>query len=600
LTRWPKPAHTPHVIRPARVSSVLRFLLPAVWLVACAVPVAAKSYSADRFDVTAWLLSDRSLTIEERITFRFEGGDYTYVFREIPQDRTDGVRDLEAEMDGVPFRTGAGPGSIELKEGRSVRVTWRFAPTSGRHTFTLRYRLAGAITQEDEENVLAWRLLPSTHAYRIDQAHAVAALPPGASLMGRPSVRPAEGHVSVDYAPDGQAAERIVTSANDLGPDDSITLKLRLSPAGFTSTLPIWQREALERSRRGPWLLAVAAAVLVLGLSWLASFSSAWRRSDVRVHARSARAAAQPQPLLPVAIATRLAGASAGGPPFAATMVDLANRGVIGIAEAAGRRRLQGRRFVARLLRELPALRGHERAWIDVAFGRAGTHRSAEVPLERLQRQFARGRNAFTLGVDEEMRQAGLVDPERVAARGSLVRAAVLTVVLALAGTGVAIVLVSRFGRWAALIPGSLAVVATVYAIAPAAFRSSLAKASGSRRGGRRTSRRYAGSQKRKSRSPPGGVLNCWPTRSQRASAPRGSAKSQARPDTVRHLGGFTPPRAWRTSATRRSWPFWARTRARRPRERERARGAEAEAAVPPAEARAAQGNCRPHHASGG
>ena len=151
-------------------------------------------------------------------------------------------------------------------------------------------------------------------------------------------------------------------------------------------------------------------------------------------------------------------------------MVDLANRGVIGIAEAAGRRRLHGRRFVARLLRELPALRGHERAWIEVAFGRAGTHRSAEVPLERLQRQFARGRNAFTLGVDEEMRQAGLVDPERVAARGSLVRAAVLTAVLALAGAGVAIVLVGRFGGWAALIPGSLAVVATVYAIAAGSF----------------------------------------------------------------------------------------------------------------------------------
>ena len=131
------------MVRPGRVSSVLRLLLPAVWLVACAVPVAAKSYSADRFEVTARLLADRSLIIEERITFRFQGGDYTYVFREIPQDRTDGVRDLEAEMDGVPFRTGAGPGSIELKEGRSVRVTWRFAPTTGGHTFTLRYRWQG-------------------------------------------------------------------------------------------------------------------------------------------------------------------------------------------------------------------------------------------------------------------------------------------------------------------------------------------------------------------------------------------------------------------------------------------------------------------------
>ena len=458
------------MIRPGRVSSVLRLLLPAVWLVACAAPVAAKSYSAERFEVNARLLSDRSLTIEERITFRFEGGDYTYVFREIPRDRTDGVRDLQAEMDGVPFRTGAGPGSIELKEGRSVRVTWRFAPTTGRHTFTLRYRLAGVVTQEGAENVLAWRVLPRTHEYRIDQARAIVALPPGASLVGRPSVRPAEVQVSVDHAPDGPIAERIVAGANDLAEDDSITLKLRLSPAGFTSTLPNWQRDALERSRRGPWLLVVAAAVLVLGLTWLASFSSAWRRSDDRVHARSARAAVPPQPPLPVAIGTRLAGASAGGPPFAATMVDLANRGVIGIAEAVGRRRFRGRRFVARLLGEPPGLRAHEGAWIDLAFGRAGTHRSTEVPLERLQRQFARGRNAFTLAVDEEIRQAGLVDPERVSARRSMVRAAVVTAVLGLAGAGVAIVLVSRFGGWAALIPGSLAVIATAYAIAAGSF----------------------------------------------------------------------------------------------------------------------------------
>jgi hypothetical protein len=138
-------------------------VLAAVSLAAFAAPGAARSYSADRFDVTARLLTDRSLSVEERIVFRFEGGDYSYVFREIPQDRTDGVRDVDAAMDGLPFLVGDGQGSIEVKGGRSVRVTWRFAPTSGTHVFTLRYRMAGVLTLDGAENVLAWRVFPHKH-----------------------------------------------------------------------------------------------------------------------------------------------------------------------------------------------------------------------------------------------------------------------------------------------------------------------------------------------------------------------------------------------------------------------------------------------------
>ena len=396
------------VTRPRRVSARLSLALAAAWLAAAAVPAAAKSYSADRFDVTARILPDRALTVEERIVFRFEDGDYTYVFREIPQDRSDGIHDIEAEMDGVPFRPGTGTGSIELKHGRSVRVTWRFAPTSGTHTFLLRYRLAGVITSDASENVLAWRVLPREHDYRISRARAIVQLPPGVRLIGPPSVRPAETEVGVE---DGPPAQRVVASATGLGRDDSIRLDLRFSPEGFTGTLPIWQRQVLERSDRGPWLLFVAAAVLVIGLGWLASFFRAWPRSDDPVHATSLPRAAPPQPPLPVAIASRLAGASSGGPPFAATMVDLASRGVIAIEEASVRRRLRGRQFVARLTQQTPGLRPHEAAWLYVAFGAAGTHHNAEVPLGRLQRQFARARNAFTLAVDDEMRQAGLVDP---------------------------------------------------------------------------------------------------------------------------------------------------------------------------------------------
>jgi hypothetical protein len=86
-------------------------------LIASVTPASAKTYAAERFDVTAELLTDRSLAVEERIVFRFEGGEYTYVFREIPLDRSDGVADVAAEMDGTPFAEGEGPGSVDVDEG---------------------------------------------------------------------------------------------------------------------------------------------------------------------------------------------------------------------------------------------------------------------------------------------------------------------------------------------------------------------------------------------------------------------------------------------------------------------------------------------------
>ena len=449
-------------------SSPLTALLVAVLLAGCAGTAAAKSYTADRFDVNARLLPDRSLSVEERIVFRFEGGDYTYVFREIRQDRTDGVRDVAADMDGAPFRVGPGAGSIEVKQGRAVRVTWHFPPTSGTHTFTLRYRLAGVVVQEDAESVLAWHVLPREHAYRIGEARALLELPPGVRFTSQPSVEPASAELRVEYAADRQVAERLIIGVPGLGHDASMTLRLRVAAGPFTSDGPVWQREAFERSRRGPWLLIVAGTVLVLGLGWLSAFWSAWGRSTDGPRNARARQATPPDPLMPIAVAARLGGGAAHGPHAVATMVDLAARGVITIDEAPGGRRV-GRRFVARLAQEPAGLRPHETAWLDTAFG-AGTPRDSEVPLARVQRRFTHVRNAFRRALQEEMRHLGLLDPERIAARRMLVRGAMVALVLALAGSGVAVVLASRFGAWVMVIPVSLAVVAAAFGIAAGSF----------------------------------------------------------------------------------------------------------------------------------
>jgi uncharacterized membrane protein YgcG len=141
---------------------------------------------------------------------------------------------------------------------------------------------------------------------------------------------------------------------------------------------------------------------------------------------------------------------------------------VIAIEEGP-RARLRGRTFVARLAQEPPGLRPHETAWLQVAFG-TSTPRAREVSLEKLQRRFGGGRNAFRRAVQQDMRHAGLVDPERLTARASLVRAAVIAAILALAGIGVAVLLAQGFGAWVTVIPASFALVALACAIAAGAF----------------------------------------------------------------------------------------------------------------------------------
>jgi hypothetical protein len=107
--------------------------------------LAAKDYRADRFDVGLDIQKDGSLIVTETIQFRFEGGPFTYVFREISKTETDGITILSASMDGVQFQPGTGPGQLEITEGDPVKVTWRFTPTSdSSHEFVLRYQARGS------------------------------------------------------------------------------------------------------------------------------------------------------------------------------------------------------------------------------------------------------------------------------------------------------------------------------------------------------------------------------------------------------------------------------------------------------------------------
>jgi len=51
----------------------------------------AKDYSADGFDAQITVQNDGTLLVKETVVFKFVGGPFTFVYREIPTDKTDTI-----------------------------------------------------------------------------------------------------------------------------------------------------------------------------------------------------------------------------------------------------------------------------------------------------------------------------------------------------------------------------------------------------------------------------------------------------------------------------------------------------------------------------
>ena len=84
--------------------------------------LAAKSYSADRFDVDIAVQPDGALLVTETVVFRFVGGPFSTVLREIPTDLTDGVAQVTASMDGVALAPGTQASSKRCSSDETTMV----------------------------------------------------------------------------------------------------------------------------------------------------------------------------------------------------------------------------------------------------------------------------------------------------------------------------------------------------------------------------------------------------------------------------------------------------------------------------------------------
>jgi hypothetical protein len=425
-------------------------------VLATAVPAAAEGpgkYAARRFDVAVTVLDNGSLDVTETVEFEFQTGTFKKVWRDIPAQRTDGIEIVQARMDGTPFARGEGTGQIAVSGRNRIRVEWKFPPTGPSvHTFELRYIARGAVYRDGDRDVVRWRLLPTEHKYAIADVRGTltASVPP---VEARPPESRRTGPVSQTL--EGATVE--ITAA-DIRRNGWVLAELRYPAGQLTSSLPGWQQRHEYAVALGPRWTTAACVIFVACLFMLAGARHPYAPPHV---GRDETTTTTPPEPLPAALAAVLAarGGTMGYQP-AATLLDLAERGLLTVRELP--RSFGTRNYELARVPGLPAdahtLDEHERAAIDIAF--AGGEE--KVTMSKARSRLAGKSRRFTVAVNRDLAARGFLDPKRKAVRDRLIVLSAWLLIASGIGCIVAATLIRRFEGWAFLLPLALAAAGLV------------------------------------------------------------------------------------------------------------------------------------------
>lgn len=430
----------------------------------CVVPLAAgKDYAADRFDVIWDVQEDGSLVISETVIFRFEGGPFTYVYRELPLDYSDGIVDIRATLDGAPLSAGAGAGQVGITGRDPIKVTWHFPPTSdAAHTYGLSYCALGVVRQEADADLLLWHALPTEYEYRIAEATLTVNYPAGISPLAAPEVRRGRAEISAE-------AGRVVFTARNLSSDSDLLVALRFAPGSLISAAPQWQAQAAQARQTAPVWGGIALGAFLVGVAALWASGARWRQQR-RPEASQFRPSSPPGDLAPAFAGVLTAsGGQIGWPHALAALFGLAQRGALRIDEMGERKWYRSRDFIVRRVAQPADLRPHELGLLDLLFTtKKGT--TEAVKLSDLASRASTQLKRFSKPLEEELIAAGLFDPARMRARNGYFIAGGLLIFLSLVSLVLAIIFVGRFDGWPFLIALSLFVVSMAAIVVGAVF----------------------------------------------------------------------------------------------------------------------------------
>ncbi len=305
---------------------------------------------------------DGSLLVTETVVFRFEGGPFTYVYRELPLDFTDGIADIRATLDGVALSVGEGVGQFELSGRDPIKVTWHFDPISDAvHTYGLSYRVAGVVRQQADADLLRWHALPTDTDYTIAEATLTVNYPSGVELAAAPEVERGQAQVSAEPG-------RILFAARQLRSNSDLLVAVRFAPGSLIVEPPQWQVRAAQVRAGAPAWGSAAAGMLLAGLAALWVSGARWRGKGSRPAASTFHPFEPPDDLAPaIAGVLTASGGQISWQHGLATLFNLAQRGVLRIDEVE-RKWYRSRDFAVSLVARPSDLQLHEQGLLELLF----------------------------------------------------------------------------------------------------------------------------------------------------------------------------------------------------------------------------------------
>ena len=428
-------------------------LCACLFVAALAQPAAAKSYSADRFDSVVRVMPDGSLDVTETVVFRFIDGTFKEVFREVPVRRTDGVDIVRAEIDGqtMPFGSELGTVSVRQTNGR-MRVVWRFRPVEHvTRTFVLNYRVRGVVRHEGDADVLVWRTTPNEHAYRIESSKVRFELPVQPQRPPGVTTRKTGSHqVSTDGNVVEIATERIAANG-------WVDAGFRFPARSVASMPPRWQQRAADIDTSAPKWVAGAVLVFAAGLILLIGWRQAYDAPPPEPVSSGVDFQQPPDNLDPGLSGVLAANGRAALEHAMASIFSLAERGVLAIEEEP-RGMLGTRNFEITRRAGAGPLLPHEEQILDAMF-RDRSGNTQKVSLTKARNRLTTRWSQVAKAFKGELGAAGFLDEGRWGLRRRYRVAAVVVVLIAVAGAIAVIPFIGRFGPWPLLIPAALLAV---------------------------------------------------------------------------------------------------------------------------------------------
>ena len=439
-----------------RKLTVLVLLFAALLFVVPSTLAQEKSYSAERFDVDVVVQSDGSLLVTETVDFSFVGEPFTFVFRELPTEKTDGVEILSASVDGRTYPQGTNAGQVEIEPGSNIRVTWHMEPTANTtRTFVLEYRMLGVVRQTDTADVLRYQPLPDEFEYTIDSSTIRVTYPSVADLQQPPSITAGSAQMA-------QSGNTVTFTRQNIGPDETLVFGMIFAKGSLISEPPAWQTRQAEQNALAPVWIGLSLVILAVG-----SLGAYWMwRAYQPDKVKGTAVLYEPPNDLPPAIAGVLNG-NGVKPTWSnalATLFDLADRGILSIEEVEDKKWYEGRDFAIVQQKQPGSLRPHEQGLLDLLFD-TKRGRETAVKMSKLS-NMVNGKQwkKFTDPLEAEIKAAGYIDQTRKTRRQWIVVSSFIFLLLCVAAfIALPAFLINLYGGWPALIAFSFLILFIIW-----------------------------------------------------------------------------------------------------------------------------------------